>query len=113
MGLSWDQEAYGLVTIVDMDKWGDMKGQIWDMKSTFLSRIILIDSIKGSHMWDRDGNSNKHNDVNGTISEASIIGGIHQAILIHKKGSKVHRGFLFVLGGMVIFVFLNDIHGVE
>ena len=33
--------------------------------------------------------------------------------MIHKKGSKVHWGFLFVLGGMVIFVFLNDIHGVE
>ena len=30
----------------DMDRWGDMKGQIWEMKPTFLSRTILIDSIK-------------------------------------------------------------------
>ena len=41
---------------------------------------ILIDFVKGSHMWDRDGNSNKHNDVNGMVFGASIIGGIHKDV---------------------------------
>lgn len=79
------------------------------MKPTFLSRTILIDSVKGSHVWGMDGN--EYLEYVGSRDQQSLVmlimGHWQLRLKVMKKGKSFGASCLLenILAEMVISVF--------